>query len=120
PAADAYAIWARVRYPAPENGSLKMVVVSPDEALEQQLVLERASAAGTAWHWERWSAGAGASATTPFRLRFAKGTVVLRVFWGDGLGRADAAPLLDFLCVTNNPDYVPRDTDVPGRLRAPY
>lgn len=118
PVTDTYTVWARLRHPSRRDGSFTLRVGGASEAPEHPLAAGEAARA----EW-CWVSGEAALPSQPreqrLRLHLSKGTALLRLQVRGKTGDAETNPRLDMLCLTNDPEYVPRDRDVPGAARRP-
>lgn len=118
PATDTYTLWARVRSPSGQAGSFAIAAPGTRIPRDSALLLGNTDGGAAHWHWTSQGDGKDASpGSGRLRLRLTRGGTLLRVYAREGLGTAEANPRLDFLCLTNDPDYTPSDADVPQALR---
>ncbi|HOJ21209.1 MAG TPA: M14 family metallopeptidase [Armatimonadota bacterium] len=118
PATDTYTIWARLRSPSDQAGAFAIAAPGTQISRDPALLLGNTDGGVTHWHW----ASQGSEEDTPpgsdrLRLRLTRGRMLLRVYAREAPGTAETNPRLDFLCLTNDPDYTPSDADVPQALR---
>jgi hypothetical protein len=115
-----WTLWARVRYPRGGDDSFGIVRIGEPVTLTGNQVLGNCGAAGKKWHWT----GRGGGLTSqppgaPVTFRLDPGPFVFRVHAREGGGSPQTNPRLDLMCLTEDPEYVPSDDDVPAELKKP-
>jgi hypothetical protein len=120
PRSGRWTLWARVRYPRGGDDSFGIVRAGEPVTLAGNQVLGNCGAAGSKWHWT----GRGGGVTSqppgaPVTFRLDPGPFTFRVHAREGGGSQMNNPRLDLMCLTEDPDYVPSDADVPVELKKP-
>lgn len=117
PHAGRWTLWARVRYPTGGDMSFAVALPGEPETLAGQRVLGNCGVNDAQWHWT----GQGGGITTvppgtPLVFAVEAGEFVFRVYPREGPGSAAGNPRLDCLCLAEDPDYRPNDTDAKAAL----
>lgn len=115
-----WTLWGRVRYPT--GGDMSFGLVLPDEevTLTGKQVLGNCGVNEKAWHWT--GRGGGVSTVppgSPITFNLEPGELVFRIYPREGNGTKAGNPRLDCLCLAEDPEYRPTDTDAKAALENP-
>jgi hypothetical protein len=111
PHAGLWTLWARVRYPRGGDMSFSVDLPGPEGETVRK-VLGNCGQAGTVWHWTASGGGVDTRPPgSPIQVKLKAGECVLRIHPREGHGSAPVNPRLDALCLTEDPNYVPKDED---------
>ena len=118
PEAGLWTLWARVRYPRGSDMSFGFVPGGQEVTLSGQQVIGNCGVNKGHWHWT----GRGGGVTTvppgaPIRLKLAQGEFTFRIYPREGPGTTEANPRLDVICLCEDPDAVPTDSQARDQLK---